>query len=172
MKPKYKVTADDDDTVTLRSADWKDQESLRTWKNANRQYFFFKELIDADAQRRWFEGHLNRPDDHMFVVLASDKAVGCLGVRVLDDALDIYNVIGDERFNGKGYMSRGIRMMTKFARERYPHLPLRLKVLKNNPAIQWYQRNGFTTISDGDDHIELEFNGSVRLPEISVSQEG
>jgi ribosomal protein S18 acetylase RimI-like enzyme len=172
VKPKIRVRAHNDASVVLRSAEWKDQEALRALKNANRQYFFHKELIDSDGQSRWFEGHLGRHDDHMFIVVAGEEAAGCLGVRVLGDTLDIYNVIGDERFNGKGYMSRGLRMMTKFALERYPRRPLRLKVLKNNPAIQWYERNGFQRVGVADDHLDLEFDSSVTLPEISIVEEG
>ena len=173
MKRKITISATNDAAVVLRSAEWTDLESLRAWKNANRQYFFFKDLIDSDGQRRWFRGHLQRPDDYMFMVIADSKAIGCLGIRVLDDGLDIYNVIlGDERFGRKGIMSRGIRMMMKFACDRHPGLPVRLKVLKNNPALQWYERNGFHAIGAGDDHVALKFDGSVGLPQISVSEEG
>ncbi|HMC20636.1 MAG TPA: GNAT family N-acetyltransferase [Thermoanaerobaculia bacterium] len=172
MKPRIKITAPNDHAVVLCSATWEDQESLRAWKNANRQYFFFKNVIERDGQHRWFEGHLRRPDDHMFMVIVEGKPIGCLAVRVLGDELDIYNVIlGDERFSGKGYMTRGIRMMAKFAFDRYPRRPLRLKVLKNNPAVRWYERNGFHSIGGGDDYLELEFNGSLELPQISVLEE-
>ena len=154
----------------LRSAVWDDQERLRSWKNANRRFFFFQGIIDEAAQRAWFEGFLRRADDHMFIVELHRRPVGCMAVRLLDDSLDIYNVmLGDERVRGTGAMSTAMQMMCRFVVDRYG-LPVRLKVLKDNPAVGWYIHNGFREVGSGEDFLVLELERSDHLPSVEISE--
>jgi hypothetical protein len=157
MKAGITLTSAEAPGLVLRSIEAGDQELLRAWKNANRQFFFFQQVIEPEMQRRWFAGYEQRPDDHMFMVMVDGVPAGCMAVRLLEDGtLDVYNVIlGDEAFKGSGTMSRALRLMSGFALARYA-APLRLKVLKENPAVGWYLRNGFRRIGDGGDHLELE----------------
>lgn len=173
MKPVLVISSPAAPGLELRSAGWDDQEQLREWKNANRQFFFFQQIIEPEMQRRWFEGHQQRPDDHLFMVVADGETIGCMAVRLLDDGtLDVYNVMrGDEQRKGGGSMSRALQMMSRFALDRYGR-PLRLKVLKENPAVAWYLRNGFRTIGEGGDHFDLELDPATPLVEVRVTSEG
>jgi RimJ/RimL family protein N-acetyltransferase len=169
MKPVIVVTTAAAPGLVLRSAGWDDQEQLREWKNAHRRFFFFQDVITPDMQRRWFEGHLQRPDDHLFTVVAEGSTIGCMAVRRLEDgSLDVYNVIGGPG-RGRGLMSLAIRAMCRFAVDRY-RAPVRLKVLKGNPAVGWYLRNGFRPVGEGDGHLVLELDPAALAAEVSVEE--
>lgn len=144
--------------IELRTIRESDQSELRTWKNQNRQYFFFKELISESAQQEWFGRYLARDDDFMFIVQAEDCNIGCMGIRMLEDTWDVYNVIlGDLSFSRRGYMRQGLQMMCGWAAKLHP-MRISAKVLKDNPAIDWYCRSGFKIVATHVDHVEIEFD--------------
>jgi RimJ/RimL family protein N-acetyltransferase len=146
--------------VSLRTAAVSDGENLRTWKNANRQYFFFQELITPDRQRQWFEGYLARPEDFMFMVLHRGEVAGCMGFRLRDGQADVYNVIlGRPELGGRGVMSQGIALMCSFALQRLG-CPVVARVLKVNPALNWYGKRGFVVEADEDAHCFIRLADS------------
>jgi RimJ/RimL family protein N-acetyltransferase len=139
----------------LRSISDRDQEYLRDWKNANRHSFFHTSLISPEQQLTWFRGYLERSDDYMFMVTDGEVRVGCMGIRIVDGAWDIYNVIlGDARFKGRGLMSDGLQLLCSYALKQQP-VPIGIKVLKANPALGWYLRNGFGVVGDHAEHVCL-----------------
>lgn len=145
--------------LSLRSIEKKDQENLRNWKNQNRQFFFFKDLISLVDQMKWFSEYLKRLDDYIFVVSIHMQDIGCLGFRLSNgDEIDIYNVIlGLPSMGKKGFMSQSIRMMCSFVLQEYSH-PITLKVLLDNPAYDWYVRQGFRNVSVHDIYRKLELD--------------
>jgi RimJ/RimL family protein N-acetyltransferase len=150
--------------VRLRSVQSTDGEQLRVWKNSNRRFFFCKDEITEEAQARWIAGYLGRPDDYLFLVECEARAVGCMGFRSLDGEVDVYNVIlGDTTLRGSGVMSLALRMMLGFARRVSERVSL--KVLKDNPAIRFYEHNGFLRKSDHGDHLKMTLDWS-RFQEI------
>jgi RimJ/RimL family protein N-acetyltransferase len=137
--------------LRLRAVTADDAEHLRVWKNENRHFFFHKAEILPEQQRAWLEEHLNRPDDFMFVVELSMEPVGCMGFRIVDGEADVYNVIlGRRDLAGQGLMSASLRTMLRFAEGRSHRVSL--KVLKDNPAVAFYERNGFRIAQDQADH--------------------
>ncbi len=149
-----------DKQLYLRCAELPDIEYLRLLKNAHRQFFFYKKEITADQQEAWYSAYHARQDDFMFIVWLGDVKIGCMGIRLLDDKWDIYNVIlGDNNFKGTGIMGRSFQAMLSFAHGRRD-APIGLSVLKNNPAIWWYKKNGFKIDSENSDHFEMSFNQS------------
>lgn len=151
-----------DPAVALRTIQESDQADLRTWKNLNRQYFFFKELISESMQQEWFGKYLARDDDYMFIVQAGSCSIGCVGIRALDDMWDVYNVIlGDPAAARKGYMSQALQAMCKWAIELRP-MRVSAKVLKDNPALAWYRRNGFRIVSTHDDYVGIEWDETLK----------
>jgi RimJ/RimL family protein N-acetyltransferase len=149
--------------LELRTIQEGDQSQLRNWKNRNRHSFFFKEIISEPAQHEWFGRYLAREDDYMFVARAEGCSIGCMGVRRVEDVWDVYNVIlGDQRFSGRGYMWRALQMMCNWAAELHP-LRISAKVLKDNPAITWYCRNGFRVVATRDDHVEIELDAAALI---------
>jgi ribosomal protein S18 acetylase RimI-like enzyme len=134
----------------IRLAEFYDIELLRKWKNKNRKYFFYKQIITKKQQLKWFKDYSDRIDDYIFIVMYGDLRVGCIGFRLIDDVIDIYNVIlGDIHFKSKGIMSQALNLMYGFM----PDKDITVKILTDNPAIKWYEKNGFFKINENKDYI-------------------
>ena len=145
--------------VELYSIGEADLENLRNWKNEHRESFFFKGIISPEDQRRWFVAYCERPDDYMFVIRLKSMPIGCIGFRLLDKTLDIYNVIlGVAEVGRQGWMRQTLRLTCTYALSRYPGVLLGVKVLCANPAVDWYKRNGFVETRVLDDHFELDLD--------------
>lgn len=144
--------------VLLRSANKDDLPNLRQWKNAQKAYFFYQSDISESQQREWFAAYQQRPDDLMFMVCVDGRAIGCMGIRLRGEVWDVYNVIlGVTERGGKGYMGAAFQAMLHFALER--HLkPVTLQVLKHNPAVSWYEKNGFVMTSEQSDYFCMRFD--------------
>jgi ribosomal protein S18 acetylase RimI-like enzyme len=145
--------------IQLRSITRSDLEFLRILKNANREYFFYKNIISADAQAAWFKGYLDRPGDHMFVVQAEDKAAGCMGFRLEPQAVDCYNIIGAPACAGKGIMKRAMQLMCSYALKTCT-MKIGLQVLKDNPAVGFYKKCGFEILGEGPDYYQMMLSRS------------
>lgn len=142
---------------TLRTASEGDLPNLRKWKNNEREFFFFKNEISLEQQREWFRAYLSRTDDYMFVILVNKNAIGCMGIRLIEGGWDVYNVIlGSKDFGSKGLMSKAFKAMLQFAVSNHQY-SITLKVLKHNPAIEWYKKNGFTITSEQSDHFCMSY---------------
>jgi len=139
--------------LVIRTSDKGDLNDLREWKNTHKEYFFHKLEITPTQQEEWFSGYHLRADDYLFVVEFDGKPIGCMGIRFKDDHWDIYNVIlGKTEFGGQGLMGRSYQVMLQFAKSQISR-PISLQVLKNNPAIWWYEKNGFKVTQDLGDHL-------------------
>jgi hypothetical protein len=148
----------------LRLVAESDAELMRRWKNENRRFFFHKQEITPEQQLAWFRTYLTRPDDHNYAVeerLGSGyETVGLLACRLLQDTVDIYNVMRGKR-TAPAVVSMGDTLKL-FCSEiaRFYSVPITCNVLKNNPAIGWYLRNGFVQRGDAPDHVVLRYNGN------------
>lgn len=143
--------------LRLRSATAQDLDNLRSWKNAQSQFFFHQIEINPEQQRAWFDAFVHRPHDYMLMVEHQGAAKGCMGIRLLGPQWDVYNVIlGEPAFGKQGHMGRAFAAMLAMARQQHD-LPITLKVLKHNPAVGWYLKNGFTTAFEAEDHYGLHF---------------
>jgi RimJ/RimL family protein N-acetyltransferase len=127
---------------SLRAIGAKDLEDLRYWKNANRHAFFTKKELTPADQSRWYAGYTERPDDWMFVVEDGALRAGCLGFRVEDAGVDVYNVIAAPEARGKGLMKTAMRLLCSYIRERRG-ARIEAKVVRGNPALEWYKSCGF-----------------------------
>jgi RimJ/RimL family protein N-acetyltransferase len=139
----------------LRTITDADLDNLRVWKNATRLSFFHQQEILPDQQQTWYSGYQQRPHDYMFVVSAAGRSIGCMGIRLCEQEWDVYNVIlGEPEFRRRGLMSMAFRRMLQFALAARK-LPITLKVLKTNPAVAWYEKNGFQIVADGGNHFGM-----------------
>lgn len=143
--------------VSVRSIVESDNENLRRWKNDHRGSFFFQAVISADDQKAWFRQYEQRDNDHMFVVEKNGEPVGCLGYRWLENGeADIYNVIlGNKQFERQGVMSQALSLVTEHI-SKQSGATIGMKVLKSNPAVAWYRKNGFQIVSEQPDHYEMK----------------
>jgi len=156
-KLKILMNVDDTNQAFLREANSLDLSNLRRWKNANRNFFFHKDEITEAQQLAWFNSYLTRAQDYMLIVLVNDQPIGCMGIRFLENEWDVYNVIlGEIRYEKKGFMSKAFQVMLKFASSTNNN-PITLKVLENNPAVIWYQKQGFEIITKIKNHYQMVF---------------
>ena len=167
MKRRETLTTSACRGLTLRSIDHEDLERLRRWKNENREAFFFKGTISEQDQRDWYEAYLERPRDFMFIVEVEGCAVGCMGIRLLEDGWDVYNVIRSEAgLGGKGYMSRALDLMCAYA-SRVVRSSISAKVLRANPALSWYRGRGFEAVDTKDDYVLIRLRKNhAKLEEV------
>jgi ribosomal protein S18 acetylase RimI-like enzyme len=151
----------DKNILQLRSAEGADIEYLRELKNSHREYFFHRLEITQEQQAAWFATYQSRSNDYMFIVWLNGVRIGCMGIRLLDNAWDVYNVIlGDQQYKGAGWMGRAFQAMLSFSIGIH-QAPIGLSVLKNNPAIWWYKKNGFKVESESLDHFVMSFDSSL-----------
>lgn len=149
--------------LRLRAIGKDDLENLRNWKNENKNSFFLKQEITREQQGRWYESFSEREHDHMFIVeqLVGEEwsAIGCMGFRELagEGCVDGYNIIRSQKIGNASFtMSEAFRLMLAYAVSLYKDQPVRVKVLSGNPAVTWYEKNNFSTISEQDGYYAME----------------
>lgn len=158
------LTAKTEPRVRLRAAGPGDLEDLRLWKNANKAGFFFKGEITPEMQRKWFEGYLSRPKDFMFMAEHAGAKAGCMAFRVLDGgSVDAYNIIGAPGAGGKGLMKAAMALMCSYAAAEFGR-DIGCLVLKDNPAVGYYERCGFKIAGDGGDHHVMKLDWTRFTP--------
>jgi RimJ/RimL family protein N-acetyltransferase len=158
MNRRYSIVSAAYLGTVLRAIEDRDQDHLREWKNQNRRWFFHRGIIAPSAQVEWFRNYWAREYDLMFIIEAEVCDIGCMGIRLDGDQWDIYNVIlGVPDFAKKGFMGQALRMMCSHAINLTPKL-VTAKVLKDNPAVNWYLRNGFRIMETNEDYVEIELD--------------
>ena len=142
----------------LRSIEPSDAETLRIWKNQHKEYFFHKHDITINEQQSWIAALNERVNDHMFIVMDDQKPVGCIGARLYKDFVDVYNVIlGDKDYMGQHIMTNALWSVVAFSNLIYSNRSVIVRVLRNNSAIKWYEKIGFSIINYFDDHVIMQF---------------
>ena len=142
--------------LILETAGIGDIEQLRVWKNENRQYFFNKNIISGNEQAKWFDDFLITEDDYIFMIKCGDLSIGCIGFRLLNGVMDVYNVIlGNRQYLSKGIMSFALALMCSFILDNYDN-DITVRVLLDNPARKWYEKNGFLKICKKEDHVFMK----------------
>jgi len=143
--------------LVLRSAGQSDLELLRQWKNAQKQFFFHQQEITQEQQLNWYESYIERPYDLMLMVEFEHRLFGCMGIRWQENHWDIYNVIlGLQEFGGRGLMGHAFAAMLDFAGSLKAG-PISLQVLKHNPAVKWYLKQGFEITETHDSFFFMIF---------------
>ena len=138
--------------ITLRLIKQSDLNHLMHWKNTNRSFFFHNNKISKQQQKIWYQSYCQRDHDYMFIVSTNQLPIGCMGIRYLQENWDVYNIIlGNMNFQKQGIMGKAFKKMLDFAIKNYK-TDITLKVLKHNPAVKWYQKQGFTVVKKNEDH--------------------
>lgn len=158
-KLEIRISVDNTRSVYLRSAKREDMETLRIWKNDQRNFFFHNEIITSNQQMLWWESFAVRPDDYMFLVVVDERAIGCLGIRWKDKEWDVYNIIlGEKAFSKQGLMGSAFYSMISFALQ-LKVAPVSLQVLSKNPAVEWYKKHGFVVKGKQSNFYSMVFEG-------------
>jgi RimJ/RimL family protein N-acetyltransferase len=146
------------DGLELKAATKSDLENLRIWKNSQKQFFFHQVDISAQQQSEWYAAYEKRPYDLLLMTIFRGKVFGCMGIRWLDGYWDIYNVIlGDASFGKRGLMSNAFKALLDYALD-LKFASITLQVLKHNPAVEWYKKNGFIIVEDYNSHFIMKFD--------------
>ena len=159
------IWAENRSDFRLRAICKDDIENLRIWKNENKVSFFMKEDITQEQQAQWYRDICKREHDFMFVVeqkVESDwEEVGCMGIRKreAEKCIDAYNIIRSRRIEPTSFkMSEALSVMLAFAANQYSEMPILCRVLRNNPAVEWYKKNNFSIVSRKADYFLLELD--------------
>ncbi|MFA5014474.1 MAG: GNAT family N-acetyltransferase [Actinomycetota bacterium] len=143
--------------ITLRTIEKDDIESIRKWRNENREYFFYKKIIKAPQQLDWFQTYINS-SEYIFIVEHEGLKVGCIGYRFLNDDIDVYNVIlGNKKFRGKGIMSKALKLICSYIMDNYNKEITLMVVPKNNARI-FYLKNNFEEVRREEKFILMKLN--------------
>jgi hypothetical protein len=163
--------------MRLRMINEGDIEDLREWKNENKQSFFLQNDITPEQQAEWYKNFKKNDADYMFMVeqFVDHKwqKIGCEGFRYLssEECIDGYNIIRSRKLGGASFsMSEAFKTMLAYANSLFPELPIRVKVLSGNPAVRWYERNGFKTVEERDSYFLMEVDKST-LDDVSLTVE-
>jgi ribosomal protein S18 acetylase RimI-like enzyme len=110
---------------------------------------------DEAFQRRWFEERFDPPANQ--IVLVDDVPAGCVRVSDREECvfLDYIAMVPEQQRRGLG--SAVVLEIMRDATSR--ELPVRLNVLKVNPAKGLYERLGFRVSGDDDVRWFMEYAG-------------
>lgn len=148
--------------LELRAAGQADLDLLRTWKNEQKQFFFHQEEITVVQQSRWYGSFINRPYDLLLMTVFEQRVFGCMGIRWQEDHWDIYNVIlGLQDFGRKGLMGKSFSAILAYAIT-LKQAPIKLQVLKRNPAVAWYQKQGFSITATHESHFSMMYQPNIK----------
>lgn len=132
--------------IQLRSIEERDLENLRIWKNENKASFFFQDYITASMQKQWYENYLKEDNGYMFIVEEcrediSEHPIGCMGYRFCENEIDLYNIIRGKKSEIHQTMYSAMYILLSVLS--HPSEDVTCKVLKKNPALDWYFHMGF-----------------------------
>ena len=151
MKPALVLSSTAAPGITLETINESHLELLRQWKNNYRHRFFHQEQITPAQQRAWFDAYSARPDDWIFLIRDANAALtaGCLGYRVIAGEVDVYNVLRAEKLPSRSRAhSHALNILTNYVATALS-LPIRARVLADNPAARWARAHGFQPIGLG-----------------------
>jgi RimJ/RimL family protein N-acetyltransferase len=157
IKRKIKIKSSEDG-IALRIIENEDIEFIRKWRNENREFFFYKKIINPKQQLEWFKGYIDNDSEYIFIVEYEELKVGCIGYRFLNENIDVYNVIlGDKKFRGKGIMSKALRLICSYIMDNYNN-EITLMVLPENKARIFYLKNNFDEAGREEKYILMKLN--------------
>lgn len=167
----------DNPNYRLKEIDSSDLEDLRTWKNANKQYFFHKEDITAEQQENWFFSYVERgTDDLMFVVQEQETNgafinTGCMGYRKRDAIVDVYNIMRGRRVDSDNgvKMKDAFMLMNAYVNDTCNE-DITCVVLSDNPTRTWYEACEFELQESSEEgHVLYKLN-KTKAPFTSVNR--
>lgn len=106
---------------------------------------------DEAFQRRYFDEHFDHRK-HRIVVVGGCEA-GFLSFEVHSDHVYLGNVALLPHYQGRGIGTAVVRYVLERASE--ARLPVRLQVLRSNPARRLYERLGFALCGETETHFQM-----------------
>jgi RimJ/RimL family protein N-acetyltransferase len=134
----------------LRALEHQDLPYFVRWINdpETRHFMYMRYPLSMTEEEKWWEGFLERQNDHIFAIEADDGAyIGNLGLHDIEREnrrAELGIIIGDKAYWGQGYGTDAILAMLGWA---FGYLNLNRVSLRvydyNERAIRCYQKCGF-----------------------------
>ena len=143
----------------IRSVEPRDIETLRVWKNKNREFFHFKKIISPHAQIEWFQIFSAKPDRDLLICEHEGELVACVGFRENDaQTVELFNLIcGKDELLGTGVVKEFVYHCFRVLSDSYAFV--NLEVLKSNArAVNWYIRQGFRKEHEAETYYNLKLD--------------
>ena len=142
-----------DPRVSLRAATPEDAEFLfRLLKATMREYVEQTWSWDENWQRAYFQERFD-PAKNQIVVL-DDRDIGVIAAERREDEVFLSSLYILPEYQGRGIGTLLIKAVLDGAFQE--GLPVRLRVLKVNPARRLYERLGFTVVEEADTHYHMK----------------
>lgn len=129
---------------------------LTGWNSAMRETFL---QLQYDAQRQSYRRQL--PNAEYLVIRCDATGIGRLIIDRTKDTLQIVDIALLPDFRRMGI---GSILMTAIMKEAsQAGKEVRLHVERFNPALQWYERLGFSVVDSGPIYLEMTWRASPQL---------
>jgi len=89
------------------------------------------------------------------IIQVDGKDVGLCKHEVMDGHLFLWDLQLEEEYRQKGIGSELLVMLQEKAKG--SGIPMKLRVLKGNPAIEFYRRHGFVVIEEMENCFQMEW---------------
>ncbi len=139
--------------ITLRPARIEDLAFARQIYFETMRYITDR-LPDFDAERHALRFAERFLPQEVRIVVRGGKDIGWLQVHEASDEIFLKQIFLEAAAQGHGIGSR--LLLDLIARARRANKPLRLGVVKINPAVRLYQRHGFTITAEDDFKYYME----------------
>lgn len=90
-------------------------------------------------------------------IRVDDQPVGLIAIDEREDEIEVSEFYIEPSMHGRGIGSEVLGEV--FERARHHGVPVRLRVLKWNPAGRLYRRHGFRVTGETEDHFLMEWSG-------------
>ncbi|MCG8415282.1 MAG: GNAT family N-acetyltransferase [Pseudomonadales bacterium] len=95
------------------------------------------------------------PAKNFSVLEAENTPIGCIHISQKQDHLLVDMILVEPRYQGQGYGAELMRLAQNKAEQKGQ--PLRLSVLKTNPAIAFHIRCGFTMVEEDEHSCRMQW---------------
>lgn len=142
--------------IYLREICFNDLNSINKWRN-NAELIASLEspfrYINFETDKNWFENYMHNRTNNVRCVFHSDESpddiigsIGLLNIDPINRKADFYLMIGDKKYQGKGFGSQATVQILQHAFLNLNLNRVQLTVLENNEhAIKLYVKVGFKT---------------------------
>lgn len=108
---------------------------------------------DAELQNSFFNQFWDKGSIELIVV--EKQPVGFIQCFEREDHIFVAELVIAQTWQGRGLGTQNLRRLMSIAKER--SIALRLQALKQNVAIQLYERLNFRRTGETDTHVQMEY---------------
>ena len=144
------ATADDDDFLfELYASTRKEELDAWGWDGKQRQAFLEQQFRSQHKSYR-----MQFPSSYHNIIMKSRRTIGRMMIERASDGFRLIDIALLPEFRGFGI---GTRLVQELIDEAVAaKAPLRLQVLKSNPARYLYERLGFVVLGDDGPYLQME----------------